>query len=154
MAYGAKDRFFLNSAVADAALGTAIAVEATAGDKFVFTAMETMEVSEFRALITVALNYDTPTAIAVVTLDHRPTYGSDTGRVELAAITLANGTAAGKILYKKFTPKKIKAGEQLVVEVKTAGTGGGSIAGDWQPIIVTSPEPESHGNCSSLVASA
>lgn len=153
MAYGAIDRFFMGSAVCDAALATAIAVEAAAADTHVYTILETIVVVEFRVLITVTIDYDTMTTAAVVALDHRVAYGSDTGRVELATITIPQATAAGKQLYKKITPKKIKAGEQLVVEVKVQGAGGTEV-GDWQPVIVYSPAPETNANALGLVASA
>lgn len=153
MAYGAIDRFFMGSNMCDAGQQTAIAIEAAAGDKFTFTILETIVVVEFRVLITVTIDYNVATTLAQVSLDHRVAYGSDTGRVELAVVTIPDATAAGKQLYKKFTPKKIKAGEQLVVETKVQGAGGTEL-GDWLPVIVWSPAPETNANALGLIASA
>ena len=49
--------------------------------------------------------------------------------------------------------KKIKAGEQLVVETKVQGAGGTEL-GDWLPVIVWSPAPETNANALGLIASA
>jgi hypothetical protein len=116
---------------------TAIAIEAVAGDKFVFDILEPIMVVEFRVQITVTINYDTPTTLAVVALDRRITYNSDTGRAQLATVTIPNNAPAGEQIYKELAqPVNLERGDQLVVEVTTAGTGGVAIAGDWRPVIL------------------
>lgn len=127
----------LISSLADAAQETAVALEASAADVFVYTILDPITVTGFRCLVTVTLDYDTQTAEAVIALDHRITFASDTGRVALGTVALADGTAAGIQLYTTFTPVNLERGDQLVVEVATAGTGGMSIAGDWLPVIIT-----------------
>jgi hypothetical protein len=68
--------------MSDAGLGSAIALEAAAGDKFVFTVLEPMVVMGFRILATVAFNYDTMTTAAKVALTIGPLMErTPTGRV-------------------------------------------------------------------------
>lgn len=153
MPYGAYDRFALPAHLCDAALPTAIALEAAAGDKFVFTVLEPLVVLGFRVMPTVAFDYNVMTTAAKVALDKRVTFGSDTNRVQLVELTLPDGLAAGKQLYKKFDPVKCVPGQQLVVEVTVQGAGGTEV-GDWVPILITAPAPESTANCANLVASA
>lgn len=153
MPYGANDRFAMPAILNDAGQPTAIALEAAAGDKFVYTILEPCVVLAFRLLATVAMNYDTLTTAAKVALDRRVTFASDTGRVQLVELTIPQGLAAGKFLYKKFAPVKMLPGEQLVVEVTTQGAGG-TEAGDWLPVIIVAPVPETEGNIAAMVASA
>lgn len=116
---------------------TAIALEATAGDKYTFDIVEPILVVEFRVQITVAIDYNTPTNLAVVALDRRIMYGSDTGRVQLTNVTIPNLAPAGRQIYTELAqPVGLDRGDQLVVEVTTAGTGGAGIAGDWRPVIL------------------
>jgi hypothetical protein len=153
MPYGAYDRFPMPAVMNDAAQPTAIALEAAAGDKFVYTILEPCVVLGFRLLATVAMNYDTLTAAAKVALDKRTAFASDTGRTQLVELTIPQGLAAGKLLYKAFTPVKMLPGEQLVVEVTTQGAGGTEV-GDWVPVILMAPAPETPGNCAAMVLSA
>jgi hypothetical protein len=154
MPYGAYDRFALHAGMADAGFEAAIALDAVIGDSIVFTVMEPMVVFGLRLLCTLLTAYDTKVTDQIISLDHQPAYGSVTGRTELGTITVPDALAAGKVLYKNFTPKKVMPGEQLVFEIKQAGTGGVSIAGTVQPFLVVAPAPESPGNCLNLVASA
>jgi len=154
MPYGAYDRFALHAGMADAGFEGAVALNASIADALVFTVMEPMVVFGLRLLVTLLTAYDTKTADQIISLDHQPAYGSVSGRTELGAITVPDALAAGKVLYKDFTPKKVMPGEQLVFEIKQAGTGGGSISGTVQPFLVMAPAPESPGNCLNFVESA
>lgn len=139
------EKFVLTSAVADAALGTAIAVEATTGDKFTWTAPAPMVVKEIGIQATVPMNYDTLSTAAVVAFDKRVTYGSDTGRVELGRVTIPDAMPAGKVIALQIPHSagsedgEFSTGMQLVCEVVVQGAGGGSIAGDWQPYVNAIP---------------
>ena len=141
----AFEHFFAHSGEADAGLATALALEVSTGDKSIWTAFHPMQVARIGILITVATNYDTLTASAVVAFDRRVTYGSDTGRVEMARLTIPDAKVAGTVIYVDIPNGdgndngEVNAGGQVVSEVVTAGTGGGSIAGDWQPFIVWVP---------------
>lgn len=125
----------LISSLCDAAQETPIALTAAAVDQFVFTILEPVTVAIFRLLITTLINYDTLTQAAIVALDHRITYASETGRVELGTITIPDAAPAGEQIYTVITPTDLERGDQLVVEVTQAGTGGASIAGAWLPVI-------------------
>jgi hypothetical protein len=153
MAYGANDRLALHSGMADGGLGAAIAVGDAAADKFVFTVLEPIVVFGLRCLVTTAIA-DMGTTASQVALDHRPNYGADTGRAEKAVITTVNATPAGKVFYKDCAPFKALPGQQLVVEQKRQGVGGGGLAGAMQPFIIYAPAPETPGNCPNMIASA
>lgn len=57
----------------------------------------------------------------VVSLDHRVTAGSDTGRVELATLQPTATVAQGEGVYIDLTGRnEINPGEELVIEAKTA----------------------------------
>lgn len=147
--YGTYDKFPLLESLKDANQ-TTIAVNAATGDKAVFTARQPMMVVGFG--LQVSTTYaDVSTTPQVVSLDKRPAYGSDTGRVELAAISMQTGYAAGKVYLKKFTAVKLDVGQQLVVKQKTQGAGGGSLAGACIPFILWYPRAETAGNQSNLV---
>jgi hypothetical protein len=141
-----------HSGVADAGLATALAIEAAAGDKSIWTAFMPMQVERVGVLVTVAINYDTPTALMVMAFDRRVTYGSDTGRVEMGRVTIPNGTAAGTVIYLNIPHAdgedsgSVMAGGQIVSEIVTQGAGGGSIAGDFQPFICWQPRGEANAN--------
>jgi len=142
MAYGTYDKFPLVESLKDASQ-TAIAVNAATGDKATFTARVPMAVVGFGVEITT--NYANQTTKQVVSLDKRPTHNSDTGREELAAITLENGYADGHIYRKKVSAVKVEAGQQLVVEQKVQGAGTG-VAGGCIPFIIWYPLAEVAGN--------
>jgi hypothetical protein len=71
-----------------------------------------------------------------------------TDRKSLDTMQLENGAILGKLYMRRVPnaisdvspsgapPASYKAGEQLVVEITTAATGGVAIAGDFQPIII------------------
>lgn len=156
----AYEHIFTHPGEADAGLPTALALEAATGDKSIWTAFHPMQVSRVGILITVATDYDTQSAAAVVAFDRRVTYGSDTGRVEMARLTIPDATAAGTVIYvdvpngQDNDSGEVLAGGQVVSEVVTQGAGGGSIAGDFQPFICWQPlavHPTNNVNGSSVV---
>lgn len=146
--YGTYDKFPLLESFKDANQ-TTIAVNAAAGDKAVFTARQPMTVVGFG--LQVSTTYADVSTAQVVSLDKRPTYGSDSGREELATISMETGYAAGKVYLKKLSAIKLDVGQQLVVEQKVQGAGGGSLAGACIPFILWYPRAEVPGNQSNLV---
>jgi len=66
----------------------------------------------------------TSVTAAVVVLKKRPTPGSASGEVVLSTLTLATAEAAGNTVYSNNLNAQILAGEQVIVEVTTAATGG------------------------------
>src|SRR3990167_9607381 len=118
------------------------------GDKFIYTPAVPIDVYRWGfvtdALLDVGVGF-------VIALDHRPTAGSDTGRVEKQVMTFTADVAAGKVRYNEpilpvaessvaglgetnqlinvgpAGPFEVDPGEELVIEVTdaadTAGTG-------------------------------
>ena len=72
----------------------------------------------------------------------------------IGEMTIPNGTAAGKVVYKDVTPVVIAAGEKLQMKHKTQGGLGGTPAGAGFYGFVASLEPEVPGNMSNMIASA
>lgn len=141
--YGSYERLVHSMATQDTPTGTALALEVTAaGDDVIWTIFEPITVLEVRAFVTVTFDYDTQTAEGVLSFERRVTYGSDTGRVVLGAVTLTDATAAGVQLYQTINPTKLDVGDQIIADMSTAATGGMSIAGDFYPIFIYYPTPE------------
>jgi len=89
-------------------------------------------------LATVAMNGSGDDAFTVTITD----------RKSLDTMKLVDGSVLGKLYVRRVPnaigdaspaaapPASYKAGEQLVVEITTAATGGGGIAGDFQPFVI------------------
>lgn len=93
------------------------------------------------------------TTAPVITFKRRPTLGSAIGEVSLGTITIPDGTAAGKVLYKELTqPVQFKVGEGLAIEVTTAATGGVP-AGNAVYDALVIDDPEVPANEANMVAS-
>lgn len=113
---------------------------AAAADLFVFTVRRPIVVVAFLLEVTTAYVVD---AVAqVLSLDHRVTHNSDTGRVELATLTAVNAWADGAIKLNEFNGIDVDPGEQLVIEQKVQGTSGGAAAGACNPLIAWYPRSE------------
>jgi hypothetical protein len=146
--------------MADAGFITALAIEAAAADKMTWTVLEPgLSPTFFGVLVTVAIDYDTQTLATLVNLDKRITYGSDTGRIELAEIEIPDGAVAGSVFLYRIGAHSTVAvanqqrcimAQQLICEVSQAGTGGGSIAGDYQPFVIINADPEQFTNMSNV----
>lgn len=160
MAYGTYDKHVLKSTDSNAGQETAIALEASTGVKFTFDIVEPITVTRFGIKPTVTFTYDTMTTEAVVKLKKYITYGSSSGEVVLATITLTDPAVAanqdwlaGHVYYvdvdNALNVACIDAGEQLVVEVTTQGAGGTEV-GDWLPYIMYNPRAEVAANQSAM----
>lgn len=91
----------------------------------------------------------------VVDFDKRPTAGSDASRgaADIASLVLST-TAAGKCMYDLVaTGTILLPGEEVVVELKTAATGG-SKAGHVRPYLLVEYLPEVLANLTNKVATA
>jgi hypothetical protein len=138
--------------MADAGMATAITIEATAGDLSVWTVLEPgLSPTFFGVLITVTIG--TQTIDAIVSLDLRPAYGSDTGRIELATITVPDLAVAGSVFLYRIgahstvaiaNQQRAEMGYQLVAEQKVAATG--TTTGDYQPFVLYTADPEQFVN--------
>jgi hypothetical protein len=134
--------FFFSSSVADdTKLTTALAIEAAAANASIWTAMHPMQVQRVGVLVTVTINYNVVSTLAVIAFYRRVLYGDDTGRVEMGRVTIPDGTKAGTVIYLDIPNGQdndngeVIAGGQVVSAVAVAGTGGGAIAGDFMPWI-------------------
>jgi hypothetical protein len=138
--YGSYEVGVMSEIHADAK-HTPIAANAAAADKFVFTARRPMTVVGFGLEVTTSYA-DMGTADQTVSLDKRVTHDSDVGREELAAIPMKTGYANGHQYIKEFNSVDLDVGQQLVIEQKVQGAGGGGLAGACIPFIFWYPRSE------------
>lgn len=109
-------------------------------------------ISEFKFMVTDACVADT--TAPVVEVNRRPTPGSGTGEVLIAQLTIPNGTAAGKVLSKRFSPVQLHVGDELSLELVTQAVDSGTAACEGFYDAVLEMDEESDGNESDLVASS
>jgi hypothetical protein len=148
--------FPLASVGRDANELTAITVGANVGNtdvsNWLWTLHDAYSAKRFKIQITTTINYATPTALEVVRLYRRVAFGSDTGRVELARLTVPDGALAGDCFYVDIPTDAAgnigdcMAGDQLLINVLTQGTGGGGLAGAYRCIVEGGPRTESNAN--------
>lgn len=92
--------------------------------------------------------------VPTVTVYRRPTAGSNSSQVLLGTLTIANGTAAGSVVYKELESVRIKAGEGLAFRVNVQATDGGTAAGIGFPGAIILADPEAPLNQALMIASA
>lgn len=86
------------------------------------------QVTKFMFFVTTAVDADT--TAPVVEVNQRPTPGSATGEVQIASITIPDGTAAGKMMYAyPATPIILNVGDELSFEHVTQAADTGTAAG-------------------------
>jgi hypothetical protein len=120
---------------------------ATGDDTAILDIFEPCTVVGFAAVVTTLINSTVP---VVVALDRRVLTASDTGRVEVARLSIPDTTAVGKVVYKLIDPVDLNVGDQLIAELITAATTAG--AGRYGALI--RPRDEVMANQSDAVASA
>ena len=152
--------FFSHSGEARAGHATDLAIEAAAADASIWDAFHPMQVQRIGVLVTVAINYNVPTALMIMAFFRRVTYGSNTARVEMGRVTIPDGAVAGAVYYLDIPHAaagdtgEVDAGEQVVSAIVQAGTGGGAIAGDFQPFVCWTPRglnPAQNTNAAGVV---
>lgn len=129
---------------------TAEDLSAAAADHFVWAPGTPIRVVGF-GFVCVEVVGDATTA-AVVSLDLRPTVGSDTNRAEKETLTLDN-RAAGTVVrtaHASFTPFTVAPGQELVFEHKTAASGG-TTTGTGHYFVEYYAQPEVPANYSNVV---
>ena len=168
MAYGAYDKYVFDAAVGDASLAAALALEAAAGLILTKTVFEPITVTRFGFRPTVPFDYNVQNAKGVLTLYRYPVVGG-AGKVALATIALENLDLVDNVYYvdvpnpavsptvvngvitvRGRNKADINAGEAVVIEISTAATGGGGIAGDFQPFFCWNPRAEVEDNQSKM----
>jgi len=129
-------------------LGRAQVVTSTGDKLFWSPGLTPWVVRGWAAVITTAIQAADQ---AIVSLDRRPTAGSDTGRVNdmVGSLTIPGGTVAGKAYYKDGFQAKIVPGEEAVVEVTDA-----SAAGAATFILFLEPSWDEPANNANMVKSA
>lgn len=138
--YGTYERLVLDDAACDEILAGAVAaltINTTVGNKRVYSIKEPIRITRFGIQVTTAINYDTPTALAVVSLFKRVTFGSDTNRVLIGRFEIPNTQAVGRTIFVDVTSDNaiVQGGGQLVMAVTTQGAGGAGIAGAYRPFL-------------------
>lgn len=94
----------------------------TTGDKTTFrVSYNEFMITTLAVTVTTALAAADP---ATVSVEHRPTVGSDTGRTVIGVIELAAALAVGKVVYKEGLSFKLIPGAEIVVEVTGASATG------------------------------
>lgn len=97
-------------------------------------------------IITTATTVDA----TVVTVDHRPTAGSDTARsAAKSTINIPTAAAAGAVYYEDNLDWETAPGEELVI-----ASDGGCTAGDASVVLYLEPRWEVPGNLTNMIATA
>lgn len=91
------------------------------------------------------------TTAPTVVFSRRPTPGSATGAVVVGTLTIPNGTALGKVLYKDVSPVSFAVGDAIEIAWTIAV---GSPAGAGQASFVCEENPEVPANNADMVLSA
>lgn len=116
-----------------------------------FVAPMRMKIKQCQAMVSTAL---VSTGAVALTFYRRPTHGSTSGEVSLAALTVPAATAVGITIYKNLSldgsTVSVNAGEEIVVKLTTAATTSGKVICNF----VADEDPEVDLNQANLVASA
>lgn len=86
------------------------------------------QVTALKFYVTLAVDADN--VAPVIEVNRRPTYNSSSGEELIAQITVPDGTAAGKVMYKRCDPPVLlQVGDELSFEHATQATDSGTAAG-------------------------
>lgn len=111
---------------------THLPVETAAADVFTYTFKHPAIVKEFELVVTVLTAIDNTDAVVGIDLDP-----SDSARVEKGTFTITDAVAAGTTyslaenVGNSWAPFNVKAGDKIIVEMKTAGVDAGTEAGEF-----------------------
>lgn len=152
MAYNERMHVGLALAWGSNAYLTAANLAATAADWATIKVMHPIQVRRISFNVTTAVTAGT--IVPTVTVHSGPTQGSASGRVLLGTLTIPNGTAAGKVVYKELESVRVPAGYDLVFRVNVQATDGGTAAGAGFAGALIELDPEIPGNQTNMIASA
>jgi len=130
------------------AFDTAEVLTAAAGVYGAYIAHYPIMVQRFTFQVTTAISDLTASVVRL----EKVSVGNVT--TALTSLTIANGTGAGKVVYKDFTPAKIGIGDKLQINHLTQGGLGGTPAGAGFYGFLASLQPEYVSNETNSVASA
>ena len=156
MAYDIKDNRadFFEPMMAVAGNSTAplcaIDIGASSGTHGEFVCVRPCLMREFLFAVTLEAAGGSSAAPTVV-FKKRPTPGSSSGESTLATLTIPDGTAIGKVVYKRISPILMMPGQSIQVSW-TIGIG--SPMGQGNASWVADYSPENEGNNSNMIASA
>lgn len=94
------------------------------------------------------------TTAPVVEFNRRPTYNSSSGEILLGNLTIPEGTAAGKVVYKDIEPVILYPGDELSFEHTVQAVDSSSAAGAGFYAFEIEDCPEQAANQSDMVESA
>ncbi len=107
-----------------------------------------------RLLFSVTTTATAGLVAGAVTYYRRPTAGSNSGQVLLGTVTVANATAAGKVVYKDIESVRLNVGEGLAFRVNVQCTDNGTAAGAGFAGVEAVENAEVPANMTQMVASA
>jgi hypothetical protein len=159
--YGFYDKSIVIEGDGVVANPTAIVLEAATGVKLASRPLlEPITVTRFGYQAAVAFAYDTQTAEGKLSLYRYP-LGNASNKVLLQTILLKDATPIGSVCYADVPNPPVTAdakgnadfnvGDIVAIWVTTAATGGGGIAGDFQPYFCGHPRAEVAANQSLMV---
>jgi hypothetical protein len=147
MAYTEKS-IAINRKVSQGATAEVLTAAAAHGEDLVFS---NCKITRIGFVVTVEVACET--VAPIVTFKKRITPGSDTGSSTIGTLTIPDGTAVGKVLYKNVTPVELAPGDAIEMAVSTAGTGAAA-AGSGYYVYEVIDCPEHVANLTDMVASA
>lgn len=93
------------------------------------------------------------TIAPVVEFNRRPIIASATGEISIGTLTIPNGTAVSKVVYKNIDPVAFVPGDELSFEHTVAGTDASSATGAGFYVFEFDDDPEYVANLTNMVAS-
>lgn len=118
-----------------------------------------MPVSVIRVMFFVTTAVTAGLVAPVIAVKRRPTFGSSSGAVTIASMTIPNGAAAGKVYYQDIvygsgssSKVLVNAGEELSLDVATQATDSGTAAGAGFITIIYDPAVDADANQSNMIS--
>ena len=138
--------------VASGTITTAANLAATAADWVVFNVQHPIVIKRISMFIKTAVTAGNTAPI--VSVYSRPTTASSAGQVTIGTLTIPNGTAAGKVVYKELNSVRVHAGYDLCLAVTTKAGDSGTAAGDGFIGFMYEMDPEVPADQTKMIASA
>lgn len=145
---------FLNLAVVPKSNASLTAAALTSVAQWAgFAVMQPVSVKRALFFVTTAVSAN-QTAPQVV-VKSRPTYGSTSGAVVIATMTIPSGSSVGQVIYANCSDSvRVQAGYELSLEVSVAAADSGSATGAGFIGCIYEMSPDANANQSLLVAAA
>jgi hypothetical protein len=131
---------------------TAANLAATAADWIVYNVQAPIVIRRISIFISTAVTAGNTAPI--VSVYSRPTTASSAGQVTIGTLTVPNGTAAGKVVYKELSSVRVQAGYDLALAVTTKAGDAGTAAGAGFVGFMYEYDPEVPADQTKMIASA